>query len=147
MSRFWRVAFRVQYRVLAWIDPLVRAFWRRFGLGNIIELRVQRRRGGKRSRLLGLLRVSEGMYVGHPNGHVGWTRDLEVAGSATLVWPGGEMRQFRAERLQSGAERSSVILATGQHPFPANLVYRLGRAHIRAVGVYFRLEPIERQDG
>jgi hypothetical protein len=38
------------------------------------------------------------------------------------------------------AERESVIRATGQQPFPGNLSYRLGRRHIRAVGVFFRLE-------
>ena len=58
MFRFWHHAFSVQYRILALIDPLVRRMWGRFGMGNVVEVRVARRDGkGDRSRLLGLLRV------------------------------------------------------------------------------------------
>lgn len=142
MSRFWRAAFRVQYRILALIDPLVHRLWQRFGIGNVVELHVARRdRGGERVRLIGLLRVGEGRYVGHPNGHVGWTRDLAAAGAATIAWPEGTSVRFRSTPMPAGSERESAILATGQHPFPGNLMYRLGRRHIRAVGVFFRLEP------
>ena len=141
VSRFWRHAFRVQYRILALIDPLVRAIWRRFGLGNTIDLEVTRRHGhGTRSRLLGLLRVDANWYLGHPNGQVGWTRDLESAGAGTLRWPSGDAVAVRARLLPKGSERDAAIGATGQHPFPGNLVYRLGRGHIRAVGVFFRIE-------
>jgi hypothetical protein len=48
----------------------------------------------------------------------------------------------RARRLEGG-ERDVVMTTFGQHPFPANLVYRLARAHIRAVGVYFEIERID----
>jgi hypothetical protein len=42
----------------------------------------------------------------------------------------------------SGTERQQVIQATwSQQPFPASVVYWLAREHIRAVGVYVRLEP------
>ena len=37
VSRFWRTVFRLQYRILALIDPLVRAVQRRFGIGNAID--------------------------------------------------------------------------------------------------------------
>jgi hypothetical protein len=149
MSRFWRTAYRVQYRLLAWVDPLVRVFWRRFGIGNVIELHVERRDGhGSRARLLGLLRAGGGEYVGHPNGHVGWTRDLEASGRATLVWPRDRLRrEVTAEVVPAGDEREQAILSTGQHPFPGNLAYRLGRRHIRAVGVFFRLRDVAPGEG
>ena len=41
----------------------------------------------------------------------------------------------------AGDERDRVFRTFGQHPFPANIVYRLARSHIRAVGVYFAIEP------
>lgn len=140
MSRFWRLALRAQYALLALLDPLIRRWWRRFGIGNVVEVVIPRRSGGERARLLGLLRAGGGEYLGHPNGHVGWTRDLLAAGRATLVWPGGERRDVQASVLEPGPEREAAIVATNQHPFPGNLVYRLARRHIRAVGVFFRLE-------
>jgi len=144
MSRFWRHAFRLLYRILALIDPLVRRWWRRFGIGNVVELTVGRRDGGgHRSRLIGLLRVDERRYLGHPNGHVGWTRDLGAAGEGSLRWPREGPRRFQATPLTPGDEREQAIRATGQHPFPGNLVYRLGRRHVRAAGVFFRLDWLE----
>jgi hypothetical protein len=144
MSRPWRTTFRALYAVLAVLDPLVRAWWGRFGLGNVMELRVARRDGaGTRSRLVGLLHAGAGEYVGHPNGHVGWTLDLAAAGTATVTQPGGSgQREVRAELLSAGAERDRAIAATTQHPFPGNVIYRLGRRHIRAVGVFFRLTAV-----
>jgi hypothetical protein len=49
---------------------------------------------------------------------------------------------IRAVLLPPGQERSAVISATNQHPFPGNLVYWLARRHILAVGRYYRLEPL-----
>jgi hypothetical protein len=142
MSSFWRRAFKVQYRLLAVFDPAIRAVWRRFGIGNILELRVAGRDGkGERARLVGLLHAGDGLYLGHPNGEVGWTRDLQAAGGGVLRYPNGVEWQIAAVRLPTGEERDGAIRATGQHPFPGNLVYRLGRGHVRAVGVFFRLEP------
>jgi hypothetical protein len=142
VSRFWHTAFRLQYRILALIDPPVRAVWRRFGIGNTLELRVNRRDGqGVRSRLVGLLRADGNRYLGHPNGEVGWTRDLAAAGRGVLVWPNGGRLRFVARKLEPGdPEREHAIRATGQHPFPGNLTYRLGRRHVRRVGVFFRIE-------
>lgn len=136
------------YRLLALLDPAIRAVWRRFGMGNVVELRVARRNGkGSRSRLVGLLRAGGTTYLGHPNGHVGWTRDLERAGRAHLVWPNEAPIDIAAERLLAGDEREAAIRATSQHPFPGNLVYRLGRRHVRAAGVYFRITPAAGERG
>ena len=141
MSRFWKRAYRVQYRILALMDPLVRGVWGRFGIGITVDVTVPRRDGkGDRSRLVGLLRVGDKRYLGHPNGDVGWTRDLEAAGGGSYRWPRAAPSWFRATRLEPGPEREAAIRATWQQPFPANVMYRLGRRHIRAVGVFFRLD-------
>ena len=90
---------------------------------------------------MGLLRADGNRYLGHPNGEVGWTRDLAAAGRGVLVWPNGGRLPFVARKLEPGdPEREHAIQATGQHPFPGNLTYRLGRGHIRRVGVFFRIE-------
>jgi hypothetical protein len=139
-SRFWRAAYKVLYRILALIDPVVRRAWRHAGIGNVVEIEVMARDGGtRRRRLIGLLHSGGQTYVGHPNGDVGWTRDLTYAGTAVIRYHDGTIWPAMAHRLPSGAERESAIRATSQHPFPGNLVYRLGRGHIRAVGVFFRL--------
>lgn len=141
MSRFWHLAFRILYRILALIDPLVRAWWKPFGLGNVVEFEVAHRHGkGTRRRLLGLLQADGRWYLGHPDGHVGWTRDLEATGEGSVRWPDGAAVVVQAQRLANGPEREAAIRATMQHPFPGNLVYRLGRRHVRAVGVFFRLQ-------
>jgi hypothetical protein len=139
-SMFWYSAFRFFYRILALIDPLVRGVWRRRGIANVVELDVPRQTGiGSRTRLVGLLHAGGNVYIGHPNGEVGWTRNLEAAGEGVVRYHNGVEWRFRAVRLARGEERELVIRSTGQHPFPGNLVYRLGRRQVRAVGVYFRL--------
>lgn len=144
MSSFWRYAFGLQYRVLAWLDPVIRAFWKRYGIGVTVELTVARRKTGQpRSRLVGLLRAYDRDYVGHPNGDVGWTRDLAAAGTATITWASGDGVELAATRLSSGDERTAAIRATSQQPFPGNVIYRLARRHILRVGVYFRMDPPE----
>jgi hypothetical protein len=140
-SSAWRLYLRAQYRLIRLLDPVIRTFWRGYGLGNVVELRVAGwRTGHSRRVLLGLLRDGEHWFLGHPNGDVPWTRNLEAAGEAelTLRWP-GEIR-VRATRLPPGDLRDRAILATGQQVFPGNIVYRLARAHVRAVGVYFLIE-------
>jgi hypothetical protein len=145
-SRLWHAAFRFQYRILALMDPFVRAQWHRSGIGNIVELHVPRRTGsGTRARMVGILRANGHEYLGHPNGEVGWTRDLEAAGGGVIRYWNGTEWQFRASRLPAGVEREQVIKSTGQHPFPGNVVYRLGRRQVRAVGVYFRLSDTDQQ--
>jgi len=90
--------------------------------------------------LLGLLRDSGALYVGHPNGDVAWTRNLDAAGSGILAMRPAVAVPVRAARLADGPERDRAILATSQHVFPGNLIYRLARRHILVVGAYFRLE-------
>ena len=58
-----------------------------------------------------------------------------------LRWPG--TIPVRATILPAGELRDRAILATGQHPFPGNVVYRLARAHIRAEGVFFVIERLD----
>jgi hypothetical protein len=141
-SRAWSLYLRLQYRLIRLLDPFVRPWWRGYGLGNVVELRVPGWRSGHpRPILLGLLRDGEHWYLGHPNGDVPWTRNLEAAGVAelSLSWPGSI--EIRATRLSDGELRDRAVLATGQHVFPGNVVYRLARSHVRAVGTYFLIEP------
>jgi hypothetical protein len=136
------VYLRLQYRLIRLLDPLVRPLWRGYGVGNIVELRVPGRRSGRPRRvLLGLLRDGDRWFLGHPNGDVPWTLNLEAADAAdlSLAWPGAI--PIRATRLPDGELRDRAILSTGQHLFPGNVVYRLARSHIRAVGTYFLIEP------
>jgi len=141
-SRAWSVYLRLQYRLIRLLDPFVRPWWRGYGLGNVVELRVRGWRSGRpRPILLGLLRDGDRWFLGHPNGDVPWTRNLEAAGVAelSLSWPGAI--EIRATRLPDGELRDRAVLATGQHVFPGNVVYRLARSHVRAVGTYFLIEP------
>ena len=143
-SRGWRRFFPVMYRVIRLTDAPLVAWWRRFGFGNFVELRVAGRRSGQERRaILGLLRAGNRWFLGHPSGHVAWTRNLEAATDAEVVirWPATV--PVRATLLPPGELRDRAILATGQHPFPGNLVYRLARAHIRAEGVFFLLERLD----
>ena len=138
----WTVYLRLQYRLIRLLDPLVRPWWRGYGLGNVVELRVPGRRSGRqRPVLLGLLVDGDRWFLGHPNGDVPWTRNLEAAGTAelSLSWPGAIA--IRATRLPQGELRDRAVLATGQHVFPGNVIYRLARSHVRAVGTYFLIEP------
>jgi hypothetical protein len=144
-SRFWRRALPAMYALIKLMDPLVRREWRStgIGLGNVVELRVAGRRSGQyRSVLLTLLRDGERWFLGHPNGDVAWTRNLEAAGTADLKFARTVPIHVRARRLE-GAERDVPMTLFGQHPFPGNLVYRAAQAHIRAVGVYFALDRID----
>lgn len=143
MSRLWSATFVLLYRFLRLMDVPIRAVWTRMGLGNVVEVRIRSRRTGQeRDLFLGVLRVGEQLYLGHPNGASFWTRDLDAAGSAEIAFHVGEPVAIRGVLLSPGQERSAVISATNQHPFPGNLVYRLARRHIMAVGRYYRLEPI-----
>src|SRR3954464_7047169 len=140
-SEAWHRYLPIQYRLIRLIDPLVRRWWQSAGLGNVVELRVRGRRTGlPRPILLGLLREGDRWFLGHPNGDVAWTRNLEAAGSAELAFPGGSVLGVRATRLPPGELRDRAIPATRQHVFPGNLIYRLAWPHIRAVGTYFLIE-------
>jgi hypothetical protein len=133
------------YGFIRFMDPMIRGSWQASGagLGNVVELRVAGRRSGIYRRvLLTLLVDGNRWFLGHPNGDVHWTRNLEAAGTADLAFRRTAPITIRGRRLAPGAERDRAILATGQHPFPANIVYRLARRHIRAVGAFFVIEPV-----
>lgn len=143
-SAFWRRALPLQYALIKLLDPLIRAWWRSVGagLGDIVELRVVGRRTGRyRPVLLTLLHDGAQWVLGHPNGDVAWTRNLEAAGTADLAFRRGAPIAVRARRLR-GAAHDAAVAATSQQPFPGSIVYRLARAHIRAVGVYFAIDRV-----
>ena len=141
-SRMWGGIWRAFYALLRFTDPWIRSMWRRGRLGITVSISVRGRRTGRqRTVLVGLLRVDDTLYVGHPNGDAGWTRNLEAAGTAEVQPWRGPPVQVRSSRLPDGPERDAVIVATAdQQPFPGNLLYRASRSHILAVGTYFRLE-------
>jgi hypothetical protein len=146
VSRSWSLTLRLFYWVISRLQPLFRPWVERVGLGNVVELIVAGRRTGRRRVvLLGLLRVDQGWYLGHPNGPVDWTRNLDAAGRATLVLTHEPPVEIRPALLPVGAERRRVIAATWhQHVFPGNVIYWLARRHIFAVGRYYRIEPLPR---
>lgn len=144
-SAFWHRALPAMYRVIQLMDGPIRWWWQVVGLGyrSFVDLRVMGRRSGRPRRTMLTLLDDHGRWVvGHPNGEVAWTRNLEAAGTADVAFRRGRVVTVRARRLE-GPARDSAILATRQQPFPANLIYRLARAHIRAVGVFFALERID----
>jgi hypothetical protein len=114
-------------------------------IGNTVELIVPGHRTGRRRVvLLGLLRVGGTWYLGHPNGPVSWTRNLDAAVEATLVLPHQPPLEFRASLLPDGEERRRVIAVTWhQQLFPGNVLYWLARRHIQAVGRYYRVDPLK----
>jgi hypothetical protein len=145
-SAAWTIAFRVFYRGLRLIDPLIRSWIAAGspGLDGVVELGYVGRRSGRARRVLvTLLTVDGRWYVGHPNGEAGWVRSIEEAGVVDVDPPGIDGSRFAVRRLAPGQERDAVIRATWtQQPFPGRLVYRAARRHVAAVGVYHRLEPI-----
>ena len=141
-SRAWGYGFRALYRLLGWLDPLLRQWWLGYGLGNVVQVTIAGRRTGvPHQTLLGLLVADGQWYLGHPNGPAQWTQNLDAAGGRLLLsWPGQAPVRFEAQPLPGGPERDRAILATSQHAFPGDLIYRLGRPHVRAAGRYYRLE-------
>jgi len=139
----WASVFRLAYWIVRRLDRPIRAWWRRFGLADTVELVVAGRRTGRpRAVLVGLLVVDGRWYVGHPSGDAGWTRNLRAAGRAVVVDRRGRRTTVRASLLGPGPERRAVVEATWrQHPLPARPLYRAARSHILRWGVYFRLGP------
>jgi len=145
-SAFWSLVFRTNYRLIRFVDPLIRPIVARRmpGLGRIVEVGcVGRRSGRRRTVLVTLLTVDGSGYVGHPNGPAPWTRNIESAGWVDVDPPAPAGSRCAAVELLAGPERDAVIRATWrQQPFPANFLYRAAGRHVAAVGVYFRLEPL-----
>jgi hypothetical protein len=129
------------YGTLARFDPLIEWFWRRFGIGNVVRVVIVGRRTGHRRQLfLGVLRVLDREYVGHPDLACAWTRNLEAAGGGVLEEHDGRLRSFTITILEPGPERDAVIRATfTQHPFPGGAIYWLLRGHVRSSGRFYRL--------
>ena len=144
VSRFWSITLRIVYWVITRMQPLLRPWVERVEFGNVVELIVAGRRTGRRRVvLLGLLQVDRRWYLGHPNGPVNWTRNLDAAGGATLVLLRLPPIEIRAELLPPGEERRRVIAETWhQHVFPGNVLYWLARRHNLAVGRYYRIEEV-----
>src|SRR3712207_1021196 len=87
-SAGWRLAFRVLYRLLRLVDPLIRAWWRLRGplLDRTVDVRVMGRRSGRpRPVLVTLLTVGGVSYVGHPDGEAPWARNVEAAAAFELA--------------------------------------------------------------
>lgn len=133
------------YRALARLDPLIEPAWRRVGIGNVVRVvLVGRHSGLSRAVFLGVLRVGDQRYLGHPDVACAWTRNLEAAGGGELERRDGTREPFVATPLEPGPERDAVIRATfTQHPFPGGPIYWLFRANLRANGRFYRLAPVE----
>jgi hypothetical protein len=142
----WSLVWRLLYRLIRVLDPILRSWiangWP--GLDGVVEIRtIGRRTGHPRRALVTLLGLDGRWYVGHPNGPTSWQRNAEASGWLEIEPPAAHGARFAVARLAPGPERDAVIAATGsQQFFPADVVYRLARRHIAAVGVYHRLEPI-----
>jgi F420H(2)-dependent quinone reductase len=150
-SAFWSIVFRISYRAIRLLDPVIRSAIANGapGLDGVVELRtIGRKTGRPRRTLLTLLRVDDRWYVGHPNGSAAWIRHAEAAGWVEIDPAGVHGRRFRPTLIGEGPEREAVIRATWtQQPFPANLLYRAARRHVAAVGIYHRLDPISMDEG
>lgn len=134
------------YRMLARLNPVIERVWRRVGLGNTVRVVLPGRRTGlPRSVFLGILRVGDGVYLGHPDAVADWTLNLEAAGGGEIELHDGRRLRFAAELLEPGPEREVAIRATfRQHPFPGTLLYWVFRRHVRAAGRFYRLSPAPR---
>lgn len=145
-SGAWSLVYRASYRLIRLFDPLIVSWlangWP--GLDGVVEVRtVGRRTGLPRKTLATLMTVDGHGYVGHPNGRSAWTTNIEAAGWVDVDPSGPSGPRYAVVPLSLGPERDSVIRATWtQQPFPANLLYRLARRHVAAVGTYYRLDPI-----
>jgi hypothetical protein len=142
-SPFWTTVFRLLF--LATPTRLVGVDGRRFGYGPIEEVVIRSRKTGADQHLfLVVARTGDGWIVGHPNGErAQWVRNLAAAGSADVIDRFGAKIPVRAPLLLPGPDRDAAIdeHTRQQVPGPRQL-YRLARKHIRAMGAYFRLDPI-----
>jgi hypothetical protein len=143
MSRLAHAFWPRWYRLLALFDPGLERTWHRSGIGNVVRVEIVGRHSGVPRRVfLGLLRVGNQRYLGHPDVSCAWTRNLDAAGEGVIELRDGTRERFAATLLEPGAEREAVVRATfTQHPFPGGPLYWLFRANLRAVGRFYRLSP------
>lgn len=137
-------AARISFKALFLIAPyrLVSPLARRIRRLPYVELVVVGRSSGiERRTVVTLFEVAGQWYIGHPNGRSNWVRNIEAAGTATIVRR-REPQHVKPVILPTGDEREAVVKATSRQPFPGNLVYRMGRNHVAAAGCYFRLDRI-----
>lgn len=140
----WALFWRCWYRLLRVLERPLKWVVARYGLGNLVLLRVPGRRSGRvRSVPLGLLTVRDRLYLGHPSGDTGWTLNLRACDRASLVRAGQAETPVRVSVVPRGPERDAVVRASFvQHPFPGNALYRLAGRHVAAHAVFFRLEEV-----
>jgi hypothetical protein len=141
----WAPLWPRWYRMIRALDGLLIRLALERGYGNLVLLRVPGRRTGRERRLLlGVLRVGERCYLGHPNGDTSWTLDVRAADRITLESATLPLTSFKTLVLGPGPERDAVVRAAfRQHPFPGNAIYRLAAGHVFEFGVFFRLERSE----
>jgi hypothetical protein len=132
------------YGLLARLDPAIERVWRRGWLRNTVQLvTIGRRTGLERRSFLGLLRLGERLYLGHPDVACPWTLNLEASGRGVMRYGDGRAVIFRAVLLEPGRERDAVIRATfRQHGFPGGVIYWIFRRNIFAVGRFYRLDDV-----
>jgi hypothetical protein len=122
--------------------PFMRFISRRMSLPIREVVIVGRRSGRPRRVLLSVYDVDGISYIGHPNGaSAQWVRNLVAGGVAEVIAFDGTATTVAATVLGPGTERDAVLRATTQQPFPAGKFYGAARDHVKAAGVYFRLEP------
>jgi hypothetical protein len=144
MSRIAQAFWPRMYGWLARMDPMIERAWRRGRLRNTVQLvTIGRRTGLERRSFLGLLRLGDRLYLGHPDRPCPWTLNLEAAGGGVMRFADGRAVTFRAVLLEPGRERDAVIRATfRQHGFPGGVIYWIFRRNIFAVGRFYRLEDL-----
>jgi hypothetical protein len=130
---------------MARLDPVIERIWRRGRLRNTVQLlTIGRRTGLERRSFLGLLRIGDRQYLGHPDLSCPWTLNLEAVGGGRMRFRDGRTVTFRAVPLDHGRERDAVIRTTfRQHGYPGGVIYWIFRRHIFAVGRFYRLEDVE----
>ena len=142
-SRVWATVFRLMFRFV----PEERMRRMRLERADVPfeELVVAGRRTGQhRIILVSLLQVDGVWYVGHPNGDsASWVRDLRAAGSAMVRLRDGRAVAVVPTPLTFGTERDRAVEAATRQPAPAGQLYRRAQRHVREVGSFFRLDPIE----
>jgi hypothetical protein len=143
----WRSTWRAVYAVFRRADWFTRAL---VALrvptyaDAIVELGlVGRRTGLPRPVLVGLLRIDDRLYVGHPSGSTPWLANLAAADAVTLRARNRPQLRVHSTPLVLGLERDAAIRAAArQEPLPMRPIFWASRRHSLRAGVYHRLDVI-----